>query len=58
MRLNAVNALAVTAALITYKRTPAKIVQGSFLAIKSAGLMYLIAGLCIAPEIYNPLMYQ
>lgn len=53
----AVNTLGLVIALVAFRNFQAsKIVGTTLKAVKNAGVVYLLAGVMIAPEIYNPLM--
>ena len=59
VRFNVVNGLAVLSAMLTFKKsTPYNLTSHTLRAVKNAGLVYFIAGLFIAPQIYNPLMHK
>jgi hypothetical protein len=51
------NALALGGALFTMRRLNAGNILGkTFLAVRNATIAYVVGGLLVAPEIYNPLM--
>jgi len=51
--------LAATTALLSLRRVSATNFLGkTFTAVRNASLSYIVGGLLIAPEIYNPLMSE
>ena len=56
-RLMLVNSLSLITAIFAFRNFKAANMVGvSLRAVKNTGLMYLAAGLVVAPEIYNPIM--
>lgn len=53
------NTLTVAGALLTLRKVNSgNVFRKTFNAVRNASLAYIIGGLLIAPEIYNPLMSE
>lgn len=54
-----INLVCVLTAIVTFKRMPDYgLTQKTLRAFRNSGVMYLVGGLFVTPEIYNPIMKE